>query len=149
MLKNFIRRYLEKPVRYIAGIILIGLFIGLVSAALNKAQAEEHPMVEGYPPGMIEPVMLPLYCGNSKDVLTHTTLRMDMKFIMSGEVRRGGNPDNELLGTMSFWYNQEKTQGVFYITLGQEQNFTCLLSYGVEMKFDIDTMLDIINEEMK
>ena len=149
MLKNFIRRYLEKPVRYIAGIILIGLFIGLVSAALNKAQAEEHPMVEGYPPGMIEPVMLPLYCGNSKDILTLTTLKMKMTFIMSGEVRKGGQANGDILGTMSFWYNESKKSGVYYITLGQDQNFTCLLSYGVNMKFDIDGMLDIINEEIK
>jgi hypothetical protein len=111
--------------------------------------AEEHPMVEGYPPGMLEPVMLPLYCGNSKDILTLTTLKMKMTFIMSGDVRKGGQADGDILGTMSFWYNESKKSGVYYITLGQEQNFTCLLSYGVNMKFDIDGMLDIINEEIK
>ena len=130
MLKNFIK------------ICLSSFFLSM------PLMAEEHPMVEGYPPGMLEPVMLPLYCGSSADILTHTTLKMGMDYIMSGEVRRGGKIEGELLGTMSFWYNEKDGSGVFYMTLG-EKRFSCLMSYGVTMEFDIEKMLDIVNEEMK
>ena len=148
MLKNVTKLYQTKPVRYIGGIFLIGLFMAFVSAALNKAQAEDHPMIKGFPPGMLEPVMLPLYCGNSSEMITLTTMQFGMKYITSGEVRKGGQIDGDLLGTMSFWYNVEENRGVYYMTLRDAQ-FTCLLSYGVNLKFDIDGMLDIVNEKME
>ncbi len=146
MLKNFIRHYLEKPFRYILGIFLIGLFLGLVYAVLNKAQSDEHMM--GYPPGMLSAVPLPLYCGNSMDMLLLTKENFGMLYQGSAEVRRNGITTGDILGTMSFWYNKDTKRGVFYMTL-KESQFTCLLSYGVNWSFDTDNMLDIINEEIK
>ena len=146
-MKNFIKHYLEKPIRYIIGIFLIGLFLGFVYAVLNKAQSEEHEPPVGYPPGMLTAVPLPLYCGNSLDMLLLTKEQMGMVYIGSAEVRRNGIKTHDILGTMSYWYNKDQNRGVFYMTLRDTQ-YTCLLSYGLNWSFDINNLIDIANEEM-
>ena len=117
----------------------------IMLGASHKAQAEEPPI--GYPPGMLTAVPLPLYCGNSLDMLLLTKEQMGMQYQGSAEVRRNGIITNDLLGTMSFWYNKDNNRGVFYMTLRDTQ-FTCLLSYGVNWSFDTNNLLDVVNEEL-
>ena len=72
---------------------------------------------------------------------------MGMQYQGSAEVRRNGIITNDILGTMSFWYNKDNNRGVFYMTLRDTQ-FTCLLSYGVNWSFDTNNLLDVVNEEL-
>lgn len=132
----------------ILGVITITLFLGLVYAILNIAQSEDHTPPVGYPPGMLSAIPIPLYCGNSLDMLLLTKEQMGMEYQGSAEVRQAGLADNPLLGSMSFWYNKDNNRGVFYMTLKDSQ-FTCLLSYGMNWSFDINALLDIVNEEME
>ena len=131
----------------ILGVITITLFLGLVYAILNIAQSEDHNPPVGYPPGMLSAIPIPLYCGNSLDMLLLTKEQMGMQYQGSAEVRRNGIITNDILGTMSFWYNKDNNRGVFYMTLRDTQ-FTCLLSYGVNWSFDTNNLLDVVNEEL-
>lgn len=135
---------LKKIKRTILGIGLIVLFFFILSFGLNKAQAT--PLEQKiYPPGMINPVPLPMFCGYTVAIIPHTMATFEMKNMFSGEIRTGGMKTGEIIGYMSFWHNIEDDTGVFYMTLdGTSQ--TCLVGYGVNFKWDEEYMIDVVNE---
>jgi len=124
------------------GIIAIILFFGLVYAGLNKAQSEEI-----FPPDLLRTQMVPVYCGNSYEVLLTTMNTFGMQFLGSSDVRTQGQDDGTLLGTMSMWYNTNSKKGVFYLTIPTSGE-TCLMSYGIDWKFDTELLLDIVNNSL-
>ena len=124
------------------GIIAIILFFGLVYAGLNKAQSEEI-----FPPDLLRTQMVPVYCGNSYEVLLTTMNTFGMQFLGSSDVRTQGQDDGTLLGTMSMWYNTNSKKGVFYLTIPTSGE-TCLMSYGIDWKFNTELLLDIVNNSL-
>ena len=126
----------------ILGIILICFFLGIVYAGLNKAQSEET-----FPPDLLRTQMVPVYCGNSYAVLLTTMNTFGMQFLGSSDVRTQGKDDGTLLGTMSMWYNTNGKKGVFYLTIPTSGE-TCLMSYGIDWKFDTELLLDIVNNSL-
>ena len=64
------------------------------------------------------------------------------------DVRTDDLPEGNLIGTSSFWYNEKTKKGIFSMTM-VSNGLTCMMSYGINFKFDQDMMLNIINEEMK
>ena len=131
-----------KAVRYIVGIFLIGLFLGIVYAGLNKAQADEK-----FPENLLRVQSVPVYCGNSFEVLVTTMNTFKMQLMGSANVTVQGQPDGRLLGTMSVWYNTDNQKGVFYLTIPQTGE-TCLMSYGIDWVFDTEILLDVVNSSL-
>ena len=70
-----------------------------------------------------------------------------MQFLGSSDVRTQGKDDGTLLGTMSMWYNTNSRKGVFYLTIPTSGE-TCLMSYGIEWKFNTELLLDIVNSSL-
>jgi len=132
---------LKKIKKGILGIGLIVLFFFILSFGLNKAQANE----KIYPPGMIQPIPLPMFCGYTVAIIPHTMSAFEMKNMFSGEIRTGGVKAGDIIGYMSFWHNIEDDTGVFYMTLDGTQQ-TCLVGYGVNFKWDENYMIDVVNE---
>jgi len=126
----------------VLGIILVLLFLGIVYAGLNKAQSEET-----FPPDLLRTQMVPVYCGNSYAVLLTTMNTFGMQFLGSSDVRTQGQDDGTLLGTMSMWYNTDSKKGVFYLTIPTSGE-TCLMSYGIDWKFNTELLLDIVNNSL-
>ena len=133
---------MKQFVKSTLGISAIILFLGLVYAGLNKAQSEEI-----FPPDLLRVQPVPVYCGNSYNVLLTTMNTFNMLFLGSSDVTTQGQPDGQLLGTMSMWYNTDTRKGVFYLTLPQT-NETCLLSYGINWNFNTELLLDIVNTSL-
>ena len=105
-----------KAFRYIAGIFLIGVFLGIVYAGLNKAQSSEV-----FPPDLLRVQSVPVYCGNSFEVLVTTMNTFKMELLGSANVTVQGQPDGRLLGTMS---------------------------YGIDWVFDTEILLDVVNSSL-
>ena len=129
-------------IKSVLGIILILLFLGIVYAGLNKAQSEET-----FPPDLLRTQMVPVYCGNSYEVLLTTMNTFGMQFLGSSDVRTQGQDNGALLGTMSMWYNVISKKGVFYLTIPASGE-TCLMSYGIDWKFNTELLLDIVNDSL-
>ena len=129
-------------IKSILGTILILLFLGIVYAGLNKAQSEET-----FPPDLLRTQMVPVYCGNSYAVLLTTMNTFGMQFLGSSDVRTQGQDDGTLLGTMSMWYNTDSKKGVFHLTIPTSGE-TCLMSYGIDWKFNTELLLDIVNNSL-
>ena len=110
--------------------------------------AEAHPKEEGFPEGMLQAIPVPVYCAPTFELLTAMMEVFDMKYVMSGDVRNGGVEEGDLIGTSSFWYNEKTKKGIFSMTM-VSNGLTCMMSYGIDFKFDTDMMLDIINEAIE
>ena len=110
--------------------------------------AEAHPKEEGFPEGMLQAIPVPVYCAPTFELLTAMMEVFDMKYVMSGDVRNGGVEEGDLIGTSSFWYNEKTKKGIFAMTM-VSNGLTCMMSYGIDFKFDTDMMLDIINEAIE
>ena len=110
--------------------------------------AEAHPKEEGFPEGMLQAIPVPVYCAPTFELLTAMMEVFDMKYVMSGDVRNGGVEEGDLIGTSSFWYNERTKKGIFAMTM-VSNGLTCMMSYGIDFKFDTDMMLDIINEAIE
>ena len=110
--------------------------------------AEAHPKEEGFPEGMLQAIPVPVYCAPTFELLTAMMEVFDMKYVMSGDVRTGGVPEGNVIGTSSFWYNEKTKKGIMSLTM-VDTGLTCMMSYGINFKFDEGMMLNIINEEMK
>ena len=110
--------------------------------------AEAHPKEEGFPEGMLQAIPVPVYCAPTFEFLTALMEVFDMKYVMSGDVRNGGVEEGDLIGTSSFWYNERTKKGIFAMTM-VSNGLTCMMSYGIDFKFDTDMMLDIINEAIE
>ena len=110
--------------------------------------AEAHPKEEGFPNDMLQAIPVPVYCAPTFELLTAMMEVFDMKYVMSGDVRNGGVKEGDLIGTSSFWYNEKTKKGIMSLTM-VSTGLTCMMSYGINFKFDEGMMLNIINEEMK
>ena len=110
--------------------------------------AEAHPKEEGFTEGMLQAIPVPVYCAPTFELLTAMMEVFDMKYVMSGDVRTGGVPEGNVIGTSSFWYNEKTKKGIMSLTM-VDTGLTCMMSYGINFKFDEGMMLNIINEEMK
>jgi len=110
-----------------------------------KIKADEH---EGFTDNTFQTIPVPTFCGATVQVLYQIMNTFRMRFVMSGEVRSGGLSDGTMIGATSFWYNEKTNKGIYAMTM-QDTGLTCMLAYGINMKFEEDMMLDIINEEMK
>jgi len=128
-------------------IILTVLLIGCTFTFKNT-NANTHPENEGFPEGMLQAIPVPVYCAPTFQLLTAMMEVFAMRYVASGDVRTGGVPEGSLIGTSSFWYNEETKKGIFTMTM-PSTGLTCMMSYGINFKFDEDMMLDIINEELK
>lgn len=128
-------------------LLLAALFVSC-TFTIKDLSAEAHPKQEGFPEGMLQAIPVPVYCAPTFELLTAMMEVFDMKYIMSGDVRTGGVPEGNLIGTSSFWYNEKTKKGIFSMTM-VSNGLTCMMSYGINFKFDQDMMLNIINEEMK
>ena len=131
-----------KKIKYIAGIFLIGLFLGIVYAVLNEAQAEEHPT---FPPGVMNTQQVPIYCGDGPIVFAYASGIFKQKSIAWSEVKQSGDPNSETFAWVSFWYSPELKNGSVFLTIKQTGQ-TCLMGYGMDWIFDTELLLDIVND---
>ena len=131
-----------KTIRYIAGIFLIGLFLGIVYAIFNEAQAEEHPI---FPDGVMNTQQVPIYCGDGPIVFAYASGIFKQKSIAWSEVKQSGDPNSETFAWVSFWYSPELKNGSVFLTIKQTGQ-TCLMGYGMDWIFDTELLLDIVND---
>ena len=110
--------------------------------------AEAHPKEKGFAEGMLQAIPVPVYCAPTFQLLAAIMDTFGMKYVMSGDVRTGGVPEGNVIGTSSFWYNEKTKKGIMSLTM-VDTGLTCMMSYGINFKFDEGMMLNIINEEMK
>ena len=110
--------------------------------------AEAHPKEEGFPEGMLQMVPVPVYCASTYDLLTAVMEVFRMKYVANGDIRKGGLSDGDKIGTSSFWYNEKTKTGIMAMTMA-DTGLTCMMSYGINFKFDEGMMLNIINEELQ
>ena len=132
-----------KKISLILSILLISC-----TFTVKDLGAEAHPKEEGFPNDMLQAIPVPVYCAPTFELLTAMMEVFDMKYIMSGDVRNGGVKEGDLIGTSSFWYNEKTKKGIMSLTM-VDTGLTCMMSYGINFKFDEGMMLNIINEEMK
>ena len=135
MLKNFIKLFLS-----------IWIILIVISFAV-KTLADEH--LNGPVYDYLEPTPVPLYCGETAKVFATTTIDFRMKMLGYSEVRNEGRKDGKLLANISIWYNPERDNGVVFMTFEEYDIGTCILGYGVDWKFDIEILLDYVNENME
>ena len=95
--------------------------------------AEAHPKEEGFTEGMLQAIPVPVYCAPTFQLLTAIMDTFSMRYV---------------IGTSSFWYNEKTKKGIMSLTM-VDTGLTCMMSYGINFKFDEGMMLNIINEEMK
>ena len=135
MLKNFIK------------IFLSFFALGVLVSFTKPLWGDEH--LNGPVYDYLEPTPVPLYCGETAKVFATTTIDFKMKMLGYSEVRNEGRKDGKLLANISIWYNPERDNGVVFMTFEEYEIGTCILGYGVDWKFDIEILLDYINENME
>ena len=131
-----------KAIRYISGIALIMVFLGLVYAVLNEAQSEEHPL---FPDGVMTTTQVPIFCGSGPTVFAYASSIFKQKSIAWSDVKASGDPNTETFAWVSFWYSPELKNGSVFLTI-KETGQTCLMGYGMDWIFDTELLLDIVND---
>ena len=131
-----------KAIRYISGIALIMVFLGLVYAVLNEAQSEEHPL---FPDGVMTTTQVPIFCGSGPVVFSYASSIFKQKAIAWSDVKESGNPNSDTFAWVSFWYSPELKNGSVFLTI-KETGQTCLMGYGMDWIFDTELLLDIVND---
>ena len=131
-----------KAIRYISGIALIMVFLGLVYAVLNEAQSEEHPL---FPDGVMTTTQVPIFCGSGPIVFSYASSIFKQKSIAWSDVKSVGDPNSETFAWVSFWYSPELKNGSVFLTI-KETGQTCLMGYGMDWIFDTELLLDIVND---
>ena len=133
-----------KAIRYISGIALIMVFLGLVYAVLNEAQSEEHPL---FPDGVMTTTQVPIFCGSGPVVFSYASSIFKQKAIAWSDVKESGNPNSDTFAWVSFWYSPELKNGSMFLTV-KATGETCLMGYGMDWTFDTELLLDIVNEQI-
>ncbi len=133
-----------KAIRYISGIALIMVFLGLVYAVLNEAQSEEHPL---FPDGVMTTTQVPIFCGSGPTVFAYASSIFKQKSIAWSDVKASGDPNSETFAWVSFWYSSELNNGSVFLTI-RETGQTCLMGYGMDWIFDEELLLDIVNSSL-
>ena len=131
-----------KAIRYISGIAIIMVFLGLVYAALNEAQSENHPL---FPDGVMTTTQVPIFCGDGPLVFSYASSIFKQKSIAWLDVKSSGDPNSETFAWVSFWYSPELKNGSVFLTI-KETGQTCLMGYGMDWIFDTELLLDIVND---
>ena len=124
-------------------LIFLLCFIGLLS---TKSNAEDNPF---WNKDLFVEREVKLFCGPTSIVFESSQKVFGESNVANGiiDTYENGIPTGVPIGIMSFWYNNEKNSGTFYITI-LETNETCVASYGTGMKWNENYMLDIINKEI-
>lgn len=133
---------MKQLIKNIVGILSVLLFLGIVYAVLNAAQSTEHPV---FPPDAMKQVMSPIFCGEANVVYGYATNTFKQKPIAWANVTSKGDPDTSSIAWVSFWYSKETDSGSMFLTVLQNGE-TCLMGYGMKWEFDVDALLDIVNE---
>ena len=133
---------MKQIIKNITGILSVLLFLGIVYAVLNTAQSTEHPV---FPPDAMKQVMSPIFCGEANVVYGHATNTFKQKPIAWANVTSNGDPSTPPIALVSFWYSEKTDSGSMFLTVLQNGE-TCLMGYGMKWEFDIDALLDIVNE---
>ena len=133
---------MKQIIKNITGILSVLLFLGIVYAVLNTAQSTEHPV---FPPDAMKQVMSPIFCGEAETVYGHATNTFKQKPIAWANVTSNGDPSTPPIAWVSFWYSEKTDSGSMFLTVLQNGE-TCLMGYGMKWEFDIDALLDIVNE---
>ena len=129
---------MKKAIRYITGITLIVMFLGLVYSTLNYAQAtHEHDEGPLYLDLQIRNV--PLFCGETSYVFQTAFEIFGEKLIAGAKVKNQGVTDSPTIGILSFTYNDLRETGTLMMTI-PETGETCILGYGVEWEFYNDIL---------
>ena len=131
-----------KAIRYISGIALIMVFLGLVYATLNEAQSEDHPL---FPPGVMTTTQVPIFCGQGPAVFAYASSVFKQQSIAWSDVKSVGDPNSDTFAWVSFWYSSELKNGSVFLTI-KETGQTCLMGYGMDWIFDTELLLDIVND---
>ena len=133
---------MKQIIKNITGILSVLLFLGIIYAVLNTAQSTEHPV---FPPDAMKQVMSPIFCGEANVVYGHATNTFKQKPIAWANVTSNGDPSTPPIAWVSFWYSEKTDSGSMFLTVLQNGE-TCLMGYGMKWEFDIDALLDIVNE---
>ena len=126
--------------------ILLVSFAALVMILITKPGKATERI---YPPGMLTQTPVPLFCGYTVAIIPHTINVMEMKNLALGEVRLNADPGNERIGRLSFFYDLKTNSGAMYMSIESDtdgESYTCLLGYGINWKFDWESMIDVVNE---
>ena len=144
---------MKKIIRYVIGISLIVIFLGIVYSTLNYAQAaglvfSNTPNQQGKDPSTPTPQydlnrlitqQIPVYCGETSFVLDTSAKMMKESQILVGEVRTGGSQMGEVIGILSFGHSIERDSGTFFMTIPglgpNNESLTCILGYGMNWQF--------------
>ncbi len=133
---------MKQLIKNITGILSVVLFLGIVYAVLNAAQSTEYPV---FPPDSMKQVMSPIFCGEANVVYGHATNIFKQEPIAWANVPSKGDPNTPAIAWLSFWYSEETNTGSMFLTVLQNGE-TCLMGYGMKWEFDVDALLDIVNE---
>ena len=133
---------MKQIIKNITGILSVLLFLGIIYAVLNTAQSTEHPV---FPPDAMKQVMSPIFCGEANVVYGHATNTFKQKPIAWANVTSNGDPSTPPIAWVSFWYSEKTDSGSMFLTVLQNGE-TCLMGYGMKWEFDINALLDIVNE---
>jgi len=134
-------RKIYKHILALTVILLTFIFIGIY-ASLNQAHGNEHPV---FPPGSMKQIMSPIFCGEANTVYGHATNTFKQIPIAWANVTSQGDPNTPPIAWVSFWYSKETDSGSMFLTV-LENGETCLMGYGMKWDFDVDALLDIVNE---
>ena len=134
-------RKIYKHILALTVILLTFIFIGIY-ASLNQAHGNQHPV---FPPGSMKQVMSPIFCGEANTVYGHAINTFKQIPIAWANVTSQGDPNTPPIAWVSFWYSKETDSGSMFLTV-LENGETCLMGYGMKWDFDVDALLDIVNE---
>ena len=118
------------------------LIMGIIYSVTNTAKANEHPV---FPPDSMQQTMSPIFCGEANVVYGHATNIFKQEPIAWANVPSKGDPNTPAIAWLSFWYSEETNTGSMFLTVLQNGE-TCLMGYGMKWEFDVDALLDIVNE---
>ena len=85
-------------------------------------------------------VNVPLFCGETAFMFQTSANKMGEVPLMAGEIREFSIPSGEILGLLSFSYNEETNSGTLMMTIPASGE-TCLLGYGLNWTFFNETLL--------
>ena len=129
---------MKKIIRYILGITSIVLFLGIVYSTLNYAQSEhqEKPYYLD-----LKARSVPLFCGETAYVFQTAFELFGEDLIAGAKVRKGAMADGDIVGILSFTYNEDRNTGTYMMTI-PDTGETCILGYGTEWEFYNDILVE-------
>ena len=94
---------------------------------------------------------IPAYCGETNFVFKTSENLMLESQILVGEVRVQGQPENDIIGILSFGHSVERNSGTFFMTLPgvgpMGTSITCIIGYGLNWQFFDDNGDKVIQQD--